>query len=185
MWQLPNWVHCHIWRMSILYKFLIQLIHLPVVWEKILMNRIIKIVFRGVLPLIIAYTLLFASVHQSRTYLLSITWDWIIRVGLTVYLFLFLWAFGDLLTRDISTQFRFLEKIGYPPFRLIYAVLGFLGAVAMIFGSCFLTYWVITSFLPQWIAWREAIVGSVFLFSGWLITRFFIDWIRWYKNTFR
>jgi len=149
------------------------------------MNRIVKIVFRGVLPFGIAYALLFASPCQSRAYLLSITFDWIVRVGLTLYLFSLMWAIGETLTRDRKTQIQFLEKLGYPPFHLSYAVaMGFLGILTMIFGFCFLTYWVITVFLPQWIAWRNLTVGFVFLFSGWFTTRFVIDWIRWWKNTF-
>ena len=147
------------------------------------MNRVIKAVFRGVLPLAIAYALLFVSPRQPRPYLLSITIDWIVRGGLALYLFFLMWAFGDLLTRDRRTQFEYLEDLGYPRFHLVYAILGFLGFVAGIFGFCLLTYWVIAIFLPEWIVWREVIVGLVFLFSGWIITRYFIDWIRWYKGT--
>jgi len=147
------------------------------------MNRVVKVIFRGVLPLAVAYALLFISPRQPRPYLLSIAMDWIVRLGLTLYLFFLMWAIGDLLSRDRKTQFDYLKNLGYPPFHLVYIILGVLGAVFMTFCFCFLTYWTITSFLPQWIAWRAVIVGFVFLFSGWFMTRFYIDWIKWYKNT--
>jgi hypothetical protein len=147
------------------------------------MNRVMKVIFRGVLPLAVAYALLFASSRQPRPYFLSITLDWIVRVGFTLYFFFVMWAIGDLLTRDRKTQFQFLENLGYPPFRLVYALLGFLAVVAMISGFSFLTYWVITAFFPQEIVWRVVIVGFVFLFSGWFMIRFYVDWIKWYRNT--
>ncbi len=148
------------------------------------MKWAMKTVFHVLLPLLIAYALLFASAIQPRLYLLSsVVLDWIARIVLTIFAYFLLRSIGS--TNDeIRKGFNAVEKYAYPTYQSLEVVRVVLGGLVGILGLCLLAYWTITFFLPLWIDWRTAIVICTLVLSTGLSVRYGIEWLMWYKVSF-
>jgi hypothetical protein len=148
------------------------------------MKSVIKVVLHVLLPLLIAYALLFDSAIQPRPYLLSsIVLDWIVRIALTIFMYLVLRSMGSTID-EIGKGFKSVERYAYPPYRPLEVVRVILGSLVGILVLCLLAYWTVTIFLPQWIDWRTSIVIFTFVLSTGLSVRYGIEWLMWYRATF-
>lgn len=151
------------------------------------MRRTVKILYRFILPMLIAYALLVVSPQQQRTQYISNNVDFVIRLSIVIWSFIMFWKLGDVLIgksgKLFSGQADRFPYYYYPHYNKGWAFFSIVGLVGAIVGMGLISKWVMNIFLPRWASWVYVADAALsFIFGGSFII-FWVKWIKWWQRT--